>query len=162
MVKSSIFRDVMPCCLIKVNWCFEGTYRLQLQGWRVSQVRSIGWLLLDYMALDLKRQNCSQSLLWETKIQLADSLLDIHKTRDHIFYMQAVHDLPLKVRWTQVYDKYIFCTNFPRGTQYARSLYTPLTILDRTPLQKIKIIIHEAEECLSFLIIKSDNLTRKS
>jgi hypothetical protein len=37
--KSSNFQDIMPCSLVKVNWCFSGTHCLHLQSWRGSQAR---------------------------------------------------------------------------------------------------------------------------
>jgi hypothetical protein len=37
---SSIFWDMMPCSLLKVNWSFRGTCHLHLQGWRISQARN--------------------------------------------------------------------------------------------------------------------------
>jgi hypothetical protein len=30
--------DIIPCGLVKANWCFEGTCRLRLQIWRVREV----------------------------------------------------------------------------------------------------------------------------
>jgi hypothetical protein len=38
--KSSIFWDLNPCSLLKVNRCSGGPYRLHFQGWRVSQARN--------------------------------------------------------------------------------------------------------------------------
>jgi hypothetical protein len=38
--KSTIFWDIIPCGPLKVNWCFRGTYRLHLQGQRISQARN--------------------------------------------------------------------------------------------------------------------------
>lgn len=43
--KSTIFRDIRPCSLLKVNHCLGGTYRLHLQD-RISQARyqrESGW-----------------------------------------------------------------------------------------------------------------------
>jgi hypothetical protein len=39
VMKISIFWNVTPCSLLKVNQRFEGTYRLHLQGRRISQER---------------------------------------------------------------------------------------------------------------------------
>jgi hypothetical protein len=33
LMKSTTFWDKKPCSLLKVNWCFGGTYHLHLQGW---------------------------------------------------------------------------------------------------------------------------------
>jgi hypothetical protein len=38
--ESSVFSDVTPCSLLKVNRRFGGTYRLHLQGRRISQTRN--------------------------------------------------------------------------------------------------------------------------
>jgi hypothetical protein len=37
---TSVFRDIMPCCPLKVNRWFGRTLRLYLQDWRVSQARN--------------------------------------------------------------------------------------------------------------------------
>jgi hypothetical protein len=37
IMKSSVFWDIMPCTLLKVNWHFGGTCCLHLQGQRISQ-----------------------------------------------------------------------------------------------------------------------------
>jgi hypothetical protein len=37
VTKSSVFWDIMPYSPLKVNRSFRGTYRLHLQGWRISQ-----------------------------------------------------------------------------------------------------------------------------
>jgi hypothetical protein len=39
-VKSSIFWEIMPCSLLKINRHFGGTCRLHLHGWRISQARN--------------------------------------------------------------------------------------------------------------------------
>jgi hypothetical protein len=39
IMKSTIFWDITPCSKLKVNQHFRGTYRLHLQGWRVSKAR---------------------------------------------------------------------------------------------------------------------------
>jgi hypothetical protein len=39
-MKSTIFWDVTMCCPLKVNQYFVGTYRLHLQGKRVSQAKN--------------------------------------------------------------------------------------------------------------------------
>jgi hypothetical protein len=39
-MKSSVFWDIMPCSSVKVNQRFGGTYRLHLQGQKVSQARN--------------------------------------------------------------------------------------------------------------------------
>jgi hypothetical protein len=39
-LKSSGFRGITPYSLLKVNWCFGGTCRLHLQGWRISEARN--------------------------------------------------------------------------------------------------------------------------
>jgi hypothetical protein len=38
--KSTIFWDITPCNLLKVNRRFRGTYRLYLQGRRISRARN--------------------------------------------------------------------------------------------------------------------------
>jgi hypothetical protein len=40
VMKSPIFWDITPCSPLKVYRCFGGTYRLQLQGRRISPARS--------------------------------------------------------------------------------------------------------------------------
>jgi hypothetical protein len=40
VMKSSIFWDITPCSLLKVNRSFGGTYRLHLQGWKISRART--------------------------------------------------------------------------------------------------------------------------
>jgi hypothetical protein len=37
---SSIFGDITPCSLLKVNRHFRGTFHLHLQGWRLCQARN--------------------------------------------------------------------------------------------------------------------------
>jgi hypothetical protein len=37
---STIFWDITPCSLLKVNWRFRGTYRLHLQGRKISRTRN--------------------------------------------------------------------------------------------------------------------------
>jgi hypothetical protein len=84
-LKSTIFWDIMPCSLLKVNWHFGGTYCLHLRGRRISQARNqresrwqaeplvatslffnpedvgnmflqnVGWRSTDYMALYPRR-----------------------------------------------------------------------------------------------------------
>jgi hypothetical protein len=39
-LKSSTFWDIMQCNQLKVNRCFGGTYRLHLQGRRISRTRN--------------------------------------------------------------------------------------------------------------------------
>jgi hypothetical protein len=39
-MKISIFWDITPCSPLKVNRRFGGTYRLHLQGPRISQARN--------------------------------------------------------------------------------------------------------------------------
>jgi hypothetical protein len=39
--KSTIIWDITPCSPLKVNQCFRGTYRLHLQGRRISQARNL-------------------------------------------------------------------------------------------------------------------------
>jgi hypothetical protein len=39
-MKSTLFWDIMPCSPLKVNRCFWGTYRLHLEGRRISQARN--------------------------------------------------------------------------------------------------------------------------
>jgi hypothetical protein len=39
VMKSSIFWDITPCSPLKVNRSFGGTYRLHLQGRRISRAR---------------------------------------------------------------------------------------------------------------------------
>jgi hypothetical protein len=58
-MESSVFWNVMPCSLVKVNWHFRGTYHLYLQDWRVSKARYqqeagdkqslLSWLLVNNM-----------------------------------------------------------------------------------------------------------------
>jgi hypothetical protein len=54
VMESSVFWDITPCSLLKVNWCFWGTYRLHLQGQSISQARnqnqgaSRTWLIFRY------------------------------------------------------------------------------------------------------------------
>jgi hypothetical protein len=46
LLKSYIFWDITPCSALKVNLCFGGTYRLHLQGQRISKTtnwREIMW-----------------------------------------------------------------------------------------------------------------------
>jgi hypothetical protein len=40
VMKSSIFWDITPCSLLKVNRGFGGTYRHHLQGRRISLARN--------------------------------------------------------------------------------------------------------------------------
>jgi hypothetical protein len=40
LIKGTVFWDTMPCSTLKVNWRFEGTYRLHLQGRRISRARN--------------------------------------------------------------------------------------------------------------------------
>jgi hypothetical protein len=40
VMKSTIFRDITPCSPLKVNRRFGGTYRLNLQGLRISRARN--------------------------------------------------------------------------------------------------------------------------
>jgi hypothetical protein len=40
VMKSIIFLDIMPCSPLRVNWRFGGTYRLHLQGRRISRART--------------------------------------------------------------------------------------------------------------------------
>jgi hypothetical protein len=40
VMKSTVFWDIMPCSSLKVNWHFRGTYRLHLQGRRISFARN--------------------------------------------------------------------------------------------------------------------------
>jgi hypothetical protein len=40
VVNSFIFWNIMPCSPVKVNWGFSETYRVHLQGQRVSQARN--------------------------------------------------------------------------------------------------------------------------
>jgi hypothetical protein len=40
VMKSSVFRDVIPCSSLKVNRHFRGTCRLHLQGERICQARN--------------------------------------------------------------------------------------------------------------------------
>jgi hypothetical protein len=37
ILKGTIFWDIMPCCPLKVNRLFGGTYRLHLQGRQISR-----------------------------------------------------------------------------------------------------------------------------
>jgi hypothetical protein len=39
VIKSTVFWDITPCSPLKVNQCFGATYRLHLQGLRISQGR---------------------------------------------------------------------------------------------------------------------------
>jgi hypothetical protein len=39
-IKSTIFWDITPCSPLNVNRRFGGTYRLYLQGRRISQTRN--------------------------------------------------------------------------------------------------------------------------
>jgi hypothetical protein len=77
VMKSAIFLDIMPCSPLKVNRRFGGTYRLHLQGRRISRasfhagfllglvfdaedggdmiLRNVGWLSTHYTALFSKR-----------------------------------------------------------------------------------------------------------
>jgi hypothetical protein len=41
-MKSSVFWDIMPCSSLKVGRRFGETYRLHLQGRRISQTRNQG------------------------------------------------------------------------------------------------------------------------
>jgi hypothetical protein len=36
VMKSTIFWDITPCSLLRINRCFGGTYCLQLQGQKIS------------------------------------------------------------------------------------------------------------------------------
>jgi hypothetical protein len=38
--KTQRYWNVTPCSPLRVNQCFAGTYRLHLQGWKVSQARN--------------------------------------------------------------------------------------------------------------------------
>jgi hypothetical protein len=40
VMKISIPWDIMPCSLLKVNWRFIGTWRIHLQGWKISQAKN--------------------------------------------------------------------------------------------------------------------------
>jgi hypothetical protein len=40
VMKNSVFWDIVPCSLLKVNWRFGGTCCLQLQGQIISQARN--------------------------------------------------------------------------------------------------------------------------
>jgi hypothetical protein len=40
VMKSTIFWDITPCSSLSVNRCFGGTYRLHLQGRRISRARN--------------------------------------------------------------------------------------------------------------------------
>jgi hypothetical protein len=78
-VLTAVFWDITPCTssVLEANWYFGGTYRLHLQGWRISRamfascfhggfllglfsgsehdgdifLRNVGWLSSDYTAL---------------------------------------------------------------------------------------------------------------
>jgi hypothetical protein len=41
VMKSTIFWDTMPCSALKINGRFGGTYRLHLQGRRISPARNL-------------------------------------------------------------------------------------------------------------------------
>jgi hypothetical protein len=89
-LKSSVPWDITPCNPLKVSRRLGGTYRLHLQGRRISQagnqqkavrallvlvfypedggdmlLRDVGWLSTDYTALYPRTQNSSQPPLWE-------------------------------------------------------------------------------------------------
>jgi hypothetical protein len=40
VINSTIFWNITPCSLLKVNGCFRGTYRLHLQGRRMIRSRN--------------------------------------------------------------------------------------------------------------------------
>jgi hypothetical protein len=79
IMKSTIFWDITPCSLLRVNRRFGGTYCLHLQGRRISWARSqhesrwqdggdmffrnVGWLSMDYTELYPRRWYFSHVLV---------------------------------------------------------------------------------------------------
>jgi hypothetical protein len=86
LLKCSVFWDITPCSLLKVNCHIRGTYHLHLNGCRISPARNqheswwqtenggdmflqnVSWLSTGYMALYTIRQTSSQPWLWEPQI----------------------------------------------------------------------------------------------
>jgi hypothetical protein len=77
IMKSYTFWDITLCSPLKMNWRFGETFPILLQGFRVRQkglqseaktwllLRNLGWLSTEYLALYSRRQNFSQTLLFE-------------------------------------------------------------------------------------------------
>jgi hypothetical protein len=95
VMKNSIFWDITPCSLLKVNRLFGGIYRHHLQGRRISQarynllatwfhagflrrlffdpeddgnmfLRSVGWLSTACTVLYHRRHNSSETVRWRS------------------------------------------------------------------------------------------------
>jgi hypothetical protein len=84
-LKSSIFWDITPCSLLKVNRCFRETCFLHLQGRRIATqetnpedrgdmfLQNVGWLSADYTGLYLRTRNSSQSPILHLEIIGSDT-----------------------------------------------------------------------------------------
>jgi hypothetical protein len=70
----SVFRDVAPCSLVKIDRCFRGAYCLHHQdyGEGSNHLWNVGQFLRDYMTKHPGKQPSSYSPSWEPEISLSD------------------------------------------------------------------------------------------
>jgi hypothetical protein len=81
-IKNAMFWDITPCSPLKVNWRFGGTYRLHLQGRRISRARNQRESRCLSLPPALTPFSCSaySSTLKTEAIYSSETSLDIQRT----------------------------------------------------------------------------------
>jgi hypothetical protein len=94
VMKISIFWDITPCSLVKVNRHFGGTYCLHLQGRRISQTKNQHQICFAFCLLQANFLLGYSSSLKMKAICFSKTLADCHQTAQHYMPEERTYHEP--------------------------------------------------------------------